>query len=272
MARVLLPLPDRDFDPTEVAVPWRELTLAGHEIVFCTEKGGYAPCADQRLLEGVIFGRLGAAPQALAFYRELERDDAFRRPLSWKQLDPADYDGLLLPGGHAPGMRQYLDAGRLNEHVGAFFALGRPLGAICHGVLVAARSRDPSTDRSVLYERTTTCLTKYQERLAYLATFWLLGRYYRTYPTYVEDEVKASLRNWDRQFKRGPLTSTSRDTETDSSPAFVVVDGNYVSARWPGDAYTFARRFQKLLGPPAPDPERGVARDAAEPARAEGAR
>jgi hypothetical protein len=38
MARVLLPLPDRDFDPTEVAVQWRELTVAGHEIVFCTEK------------------------------------------------------------------------------------------------------------------------------------------------------------------------------------------------------------------------------------------
>ena len=30
--------------------------------------------------------------------------------------------------------------------------------------------------------------------------------------------------------------------------AFVVVDGHYVSARWPGDAYTFARRFEALPG------------------------
>ena len=29
MARVLLPLPDTDFDVTEVAVPWRMLTDAG---------------------------------------------------------------------------------------------------------------------------------------------------------------------------------------------------------------------------------------------------
>jgi putative intracellular protease/amidase len=37
--RVLDPLPDRDFDVTEVAVPWRLLTDAGHEVVFATETG-----------------------------------------------------------------------------------------------------------------------------------------------------------------------------------------------------------------------------------------
>ena len=37
------------------------------------------------------------------------------------------------------------------------------------------------------------------------------------------------------------------DTPDDERPAFVVVDGNYVSARWPGDAHTFARRFAALL-------------------------
>ena len=36
MARVLVPLPDRDFDLTETAVPWRMLTRAGHDVVFAT--------------------------------------------------------------------------------------------------------------------------------------------------------------------------------------------------------------------------------------------
>ena len=36
--RVLIPLPDRDFDVTEVAVPWRLLRDAGHEVVFATEQ------------------------------------------------------------------------------------------------------------------------------------------------------------------------------------------------------------------------------------------
>jgi putative intracellular protease/amidase len=94
--------------------------------------------------------------------------------------------------------------------VRAFWQLGRPTGAICHGVLVLARTHDTGTGRSVLAGRRTTCLPKYMERTAYLLTAWRLGRYYRTYPAYVEDE-------------------------------------NYVSARWPGDAYLFAKRFRAML-------------------------
>ena len=217
-------------------------------MLFCTQAGGETPRADPLLLEGVIFGRLGAERQACAYYRELECDDAFRTPFSWDEIDFADYDGLLLAGGHAPGMRQYLGSSRVHEQIGAFFALDRPVGAICHGVLAAARSLDRSTGRSVLYDRKTTCLPKYQELLAYVVTRWKLGRYYRTYPKYVQDEVEDSLRDAATQFKRGPMTLTTRDSETDSGPAFVVEDGNYVSARWPGDAYTFARKFQRLLG------------------------
>jgi putative intracellular protease/amidase len=47
---VLMPLPDRDFDVTEVAVPWRLLTDAGHQVVFATQNGTGAPAADPRLL------------------------------------------------------------------------------------------------------------------------------------------------------------------------------------------------------------------------------
>lgn len=63
MARVLIPLPDTDFDSTEVAVPWRLLTDAGHDVVFATQNGGVARC-DQRLLDGALFGQLGARPEA----------------------------------------------------------------------------------------------------------------------------------------------------------------------------------------------------------------
>src|SRR6185436_16960208 len=74
--RVLFPLPDRDFDVTEVAVPWQCLREAGHQVVFATEDGA-TPAADPRLLDGVIFGKLGARPEAIAFYRQLERAAEF---------------------------------------------------------------------------------------------------------------------------------------------------------------------------------------------------
>lgn len=121
------------------------------------------------------------------------------------------------------------------------------MGAICHGVLVLARSRDPATGQSVLADKQTTCLPKYMERNAYLLTAWKLGRYYRTYPAYVEDEVKAALADPARQFVRGPFTMNRRGTATSDQGAFVVEDGAYISARWPGDAYLFGHRFLEQL-------------------------
>ena len=38
-----------------------------------------------------------------------------------------------------------------------------------------------------------------------------------------------------------------RDSPTDASPAFAARDGNYISARWPGDAHTFASLFAQVL-------------------------
>jgi putative intracellular protease/amidase len=245
--RVLMPLPDRDFDVTKVAVPWRILRDAGNEVVFAPQPDGTTPAADPRLLTGVLFGKLGAAPEAVGQYQELARAPEFGATQAWADLDPAAFDGLLLAGGHAPGMRQYLGSPVLQAQVARFWALGRPVGAICHGVLVLARTRSEEPGRSVLAGRRTTCLPKYMERSAYLATAWRLGRYYRTYPAYVEDEVRAALHDPARQFSRGPRTLSARGTATDDTPAFAVQDGNYVSARWPGAAYLFGRRFTDLL-------------------------
>jgi putative intracellular protease/amidase len=281
---VWMPLPDRDFDVTEVAVPWKLMTEAGYSVVIATEDGA-TPAADPLLLDGVIFGQLGAEPEPIRFYRELEADAAFRAPARWRDIDPEDHAGLWLAGGHAPGMRQYLGSEPLQEKIAAFWTLGhgrdlsetpparsatpdraptpagalrarrsdvvrpsftRPVGAICHGVLCLARSRDVETGCSVLHGHKTTCLPKYMERTAYYLTAWKLGRYYRTYEAYVEDEVRAALAS-PEDFVRGPRTLTSRGTREDDGPAFVVEDGRYVSARWPGDSYLVAKRFIERL-------------------------
>ena len=226
---ILFPLPDRDFDVTEVAVPWKLLTRAGHRVVFATETGA-VPACDPFLLRGVLFGQLGADREAKALYRELERDPSFRAPLPWSELDPSAFDALMLAGGHAPGMRQYLGNEPLRRMIREFWALDRPVAAICHGVLVLARA-------GLLNGRRTTCLPKYLERVAYYLTAWKLGRYYRTYDAYVEDEVIAS----GARFERGPITLFQRGSDADDRGTFLVEDQKYLSARWPGDAYRIAR-------------------------------
>ncbi|MEO6324952.1 MAG: type 1 glutamine amidotransferase domain-containing protein [Thermoanaerobaculia bacterium] len=246
MARILVPLPDRDFDVTECAVPWKLLRDAGHEVVFATAAGA-VPNGDPLLLTGVVFGLLGAESEAKEFYRELETSRDFRAPLPYAEIVPAAFDALLLPGGHAPGMRPYLESEVLRAKVAAFWNLARPVAAICHGVLVLARATDPATGRSLLAHATTTCLPGYMERTAYFATAWKLDRYYRTYPAYVEEEVKGALADPSTQFRRGPLHLFAKGTRTDDRAAFVVEDRNYLSARWPGDAYLLAKKLVARL-------------------------
>jgi len=243
MATVVFPLPDHDFDITEVAVPWKLLVEAGHRVVFATEAGA-TPACDRLLITGVVFGALGARPEPLAFYRELERAPEFASPKTWAEIDPKSYDALFLAGGHAKGMRQYLGSEVVHRMTAAFFATTKPIAAICHGVLVAARSQRDG--RSVLHGLRTTCLPKYMERSAYLATFWRRGSYYRTYPEYVEDEVRGALAK-PEDFERGPKTLSKRGTRDDHAHAFVVEDGRYVSARWPGDAYLIANKLIERL-------------------------
>jgi putative intracellular protease/amidase len=240
MAKVLCPLPDRDFDVTEVAVPWKLLREAGHEVVFATEAGA-TPACDPLLLTGVVFGKLGARDEAIACYRELEAAPEFVAPRRWADCRAGDVAALFLPGGHAPGMKQYLDSPVVQQITAACFAAGQPVAAICHGVLVAARTTT-AEGRSVLHGLRTTCLPRYMERTAYLATFWRRGRYYRTYPAYVEDEVVAALAR-PEDFERGPRELSRRGTRDDDSAAFVVEDGRYISGRWPGDAYLITKRL-----------------------------
>jgi len=56
-------------------------------------------------------------------------------------------------------MRGYIDSDTLQRLVVEAFARGLVVAAICHGVLLAARTVDPATGRSVLHGRKTTALT-----------------------------------------------------------------------------------------------------------------
>jgi len=283
VATVLLPVPRLDFDPSEVAVSWKVLTQLGHRVVFATPDGGVAR-GDGLMLSGqgldiwgwipgarriVAVGRaLRADRAARAAYEEMERAAEYREPTSWAAASLEEADGLLLAGGHrARGMRSYLESPRLQELCVEAFARGVPVAAICHGALLVARSVDPSTGRSVLYGRTTTALTWQLERtawrLARVTRFWD-PTYYRTYveaagqpPGHmsVQAEVTRALRDPadfrdvdpsepNARLKRG---GRARDSLLDERPAFVVREGNYVSARWPGDVHTFAKRFAEML-------------------------
>jgi putative intracellular protease/amidase len=283
MARVLVPLPARDFDPSEVAVSWRVLGNAGHVVSFATPDGQPA-AADDMMLTGRGLDPWGAIPllrnlplvgllmranrDARQAYVAMTADSNYVAPQRWDAIDPSAFDALLLPGGHrARGMRDYLESEILQGHVAHFFDAEKPVAAICHGVLLAARSISKRTGRPVLRGYQTTALTWAFENSAWsvarITRFWD-PNYYRTYLEQngqpkgfmsVQQEVTRALARTedfrdvpksDPNYRR-KTSGLARDSLDDEAPAFVVRDRNYVSARWPGDVHTFAKNFAGML-------------------------
>lgn len=247
--RVIIPIPTYGFDPTEVAIPWLMLTKNNFEIIFATPNGSIAK-ADTLMLYGENLGVwkkvLQARKDAVDAYHQMIESHAFKNPINYISIQEKDFDAILLPGGHDKGVKEYLESNILQQVVVNFFEMNKPVAAICHGVVLLARSISPSSNKSVLYNYKTTCLLKKQELLAYHMTRLWLGNYYLTYPELtVEDEVKAALQNV-HQFQKGN-EAIFRDDEQHLSRGFVSVDRNYVSARWPGDAYNFSIAFIELL-------------------------
>jgi putative intracellular protease/amidase len=99
-------------------------------------------------------------------YAKMIVDPNYVAPQRWDAIDPMAFDALLLPGGHrARGMRNYLESDILQRLVAHFFDEEKPVAAICHGVLLAARSISKRTGRSVLNGYRTTALTWAFERV-----------------------------------------------------------------------------------------------------------
>ncbi len=252
VATVLIPIPDTDFD---------DIMVSGRGLDVWSRVPGLNKVA--------VVGRfLRANRDARNAYAQMLQSTEYRHPIAWAEARLDDVDALLLPGGHrARGMRRYIDSDVLQALVVEAFTSGKLVAAICHGVLLAARSIDPSTGRSVLHGRKTTALTWDFERTAWQLTrftrFWDPD-YYRTYSEQpgdpagymsVEAEVTRALEDpkdfcnvaEDSRHRRRQTSGMVRDTATDSRPAFVVDDGRYISARWPGDTHTFAAAVSARL-------------------------
>mmetsp|Transcript_31721 Transcript_31721/g.37304 ORF Transcript_31721/g.37304 Transcript_31721/m.37304 type:complete len:90 (+) Transcript_31721:397-666(+) len=82
------------------------------------------------------------------------------------------------------------------------------------------------------------------ERAAYHLTRAYYGRYHltTTWPHYTQDIIEAS----GAIFETGPwnpIHTIWLGTATDHQRSFIVEDGHYLSARFPGDVWTWALRF-----------------------------
>jgi protease I len=109
----------------EIMVPFQALQMVGHTV--------HAVCPGKK--KGDIVRTAIHDFEGDQTYTE-KRGHNFTLNATFDEIDPAQYDGLVIPGGRAP---EYL---RLNakvlDIVRHFAKAGKPIAALCHGPLLLA--------------------------------------------------------------------------------------------------------------------------------------
>jgi len=245
----IINLPRGGFDPTETTIPWLFLTKIGAQVLFATPDGNPAT-ADQRMITkglGLLSPFLMTSRKVLALYDQMITTPQFRNPIAYQDIEPRKIVGLHIPGGHGEEIKSMLESEILQQKISECFLLDKVVSAICTGVLTVARSKDPQTQKSVIYYRRTTAVTRWMELSGWYLTRRWYGNYYRVYPETAQDEIESLLQN-KNQFQSGGLrTFPAQYTQYAPALQFIVRDGNYLSGRWPGDCYRFALELVQMI-------------------------
>ncbi|PSP82114.1 protease [Halobacteriales archaeon QS_1_68_17] len=109
----------------EVMVPFQALRMVGHDIdAVCPDKEA------GEMVKTAVHDFRGDQT-----YME-ERGHNFELNATMSEVDPADYDGLVVPGGRAPEyLRTYEEVLDCVRH---FFEAEKPVAALCHGTQILA--------------------------------------------------------------------------------------------------------------------------------------
>jgi len=109
----------------EVMVPFQMLLMVGHEV--------HAVCPGKS--EGESVATAIHDFEGDQTYSE-KRGHNFHLNASFEEVDPEDYDAVVIPGGRAPEYLRLDD--RVLEMVRHFSLADKPIAAICHGAQLLA--------------------------------------------------------------------------------------------------------------------------------------
>ncbi|GIH21433.1 type 1 glutamine amidotransferase domain-containing protein [Rugosimonospora africana] len=195
----------------EFATPHRMLVDAGVDITVATP-GGLVPVPDQKSLDtDEIRGYLDGLSAVLS------------KPARLEDVDPADYDAVLIPGGHGP-----MQDLAVNPDIARVLAAMLPdpdkaVAALCHGLAAFLPAGAP--DGSWLFRgRRMTSFNDEEERMAQLADHapWLL---------------ETRLRQAGAEFETAAAWTSH-----------VVVDGNLITGQNPASAEAVGEALLTAIG------------------------
>ena len=204
----------------EFVAPHRAFRDAGADITIATP-GGKTPVPDAMSLAlEANNGDAALVADVTAYLEEVE--DLLEHPAKLEDVDPADYDAVLVPGGHGP-MQDLAVNPDVARVLGAMLPDGsKVVAALCHGQSSFLSAGTP--DGTWLFKgRKLTSFTDEEETITGLALNapWLL---------------KKRLRAGGAEFTSGPAWGP-----------FVVVDGNLVTGQNPASGKAVAEAVLEAL-------------------------
>jgi putative intracellular protease/amidase len=127
--------------PEELVTPHKVFTAAGADITLATP-GGARPTPDEAGFTPEMNGGSAEVGQALRDYIASISGE-IDKVVRLKDVNPADYDAVFIPGGHGPMEDLAVDES-FGRQLGEFVAAGKIVAAVCHGPagLLPARRAD----------------------------------------------------------------------------------------------------------------------------------
>jgi putative intracellular protease/amidase len=192
----------------ELAAPYYAFVDAGYELTLASSKGGLPPL-DPKSKEPDIqtehTHRLDADAKATT---------ALNTTAKLADVDAGDFDGIFYPGGHGP-MWDLIDDAQSIALIEAFYAAGKPVGAVCHAPIVLANARD-SEGAYLVKDRKVTGFSNSEEDAVGLT---------HVVPHLLEDLL----------IERGGIYSKGDDWAS-----YVQKDGNLLTGQNPGSSEAVA--------------------------------
>jgi putative intracellular protease/amidase len=222
----------------ELTEPAEAMREAGFKLTFASP-GGKEPTVDKHSYDLIYWGfSQKRVNYAQALYETL-RKEGLAHPLVLEELaeNPqqlAQFDGLFVPGGHAPMVdllhRNHLEGEAPNEQMGRilqfFHDSQRPTGLICHAP--AALAAAPQVDGKWIYQgyRMTTITMLSEFLMEDMPLMKVIPGHLKQYPTQVLKAAGAIL-----------------DQTNIPMRAKVVEDRELITGQDPFSAQLFAERF-----------------------------
>lgn len=239
---VLVLLPEDGSDPSEVAIPWAIFRGAGLEVVFATRSGRRSQPDTLSFRSPLLLVSRPMGERRRMYERMLVAPE-FASPSTFADaLERQTFGALFVPGGEGPGMLPFLEDEQAQAIVRQFFCEDLPRAFLCHGGLLAARTRREG--HSVIAGRRVTTVPKLAELLG-VAAFLLSGRprvYGALGGNWAADEMSAAAGAGNFVPPRFTLRFRSEHDR-----GAVVVSGREVYGGGPWDAAATASALLEVL-------------------------